>query len=69
MTRAAFVALLLGLLMAQIWLTGVFAISALAGPLSGFDIPGAALIVVSGSCVVTLGSFDRLGRTFLSPFH
>jgi len=26
------VALLLGLLIAQIWLTGVFAISALAGP-------------------------------------
>lgn len=69
MTRAAFVALLLGLLMAQIWLTGVFAISALAGPLSGFDIPGAALIVVTGGCIVTLGSFDRLGRTFLSPFH
>jgi hypothetical protein len=68
-TWAAFVALLLGLLMAQIWLTGVFAISRSPVPLSGFDIPGVALIVVTGGCIVTLGSFDRLGCTFLSPLH
>jgi len=68
-TRAAFVALLLGLLMAQIWLTGVSRSPRSPVPLPGFDIPGAALIVVTGGCIVTLASFDRLGCTFLSPLH
>ena len=62
----AFVALLLGLLMVQIWLTAVFAISALAGPPVRIRHSGRALIVVTGGCIVTLGSFDRLGCC--SPF-